>query len=274
MADKPLDGMVALITGAGGGESGGIGAGIARCLARAGARVAVNDLTAAAAEATVAQLHELGAQAWPVVGDISDSACATALVTETAERCGQIDILVNNAGIGGSGVAVEHLSDAQWHRVMAVNLNGPFFTSRAAVRLMRPRRFGRIINIASIAAIRISFLAGAAYTASKEAVLGLTRHLAAEVTQHGITVNAVLPGFTITPLVRSQTTAHSRKAIADGIPAQRGADPEEIGALAAFLAGRQAGYITGAAIPVDGAVTVLPGDFRHYRAHSGKETGG
>lgn len=273
MASKRLEGMVALVTGAGGGERGGIGAGIARCLAREGARVAVNDLTMESAAATVAQLQALGVEALPVLGNVADSAQADALIANTVEHFGHLDILVNNAGIGGGAMAVERMSDEDWLRVINVNLNGPFYTSRAAVRVMRPRRFGRIINIASVAAIRVSFLGGAAYTASKAGLLGLTRHLAAEVAQYGITVNAVMPGATATPLFRSRANEEALAKIAGAIPAQRLADPEDMGNIVAFLASREAGYLTGAAIPVDGAVTVLPGDFSAYRANSGKDTG-
>lgn len=273
MADRSLEGMIALVTGAGGGERGGIGAGIARCLAREGARVAVNDLAGESAAATVAQLQALGAEAWPVLGNVADSAQAASLVARTVEHFGHLDILVNNAGIGGGPAAVERMTDEDWHQVINVNLHGPFYTSRAAVQMMRPRGFGRIINIASVAAIRISYLGGAAYTASKAGLLGLTRHLAAEVAQHGITVNAVLPGATLTPLFQSRASEELVAKIGEGIPAQRLASPEEMGWIVAFLASREAGYLTGAAIPVDGAATVLPGDFTAYRSKSGKDIG-
>lgn len=273
MTNRRLERMVALVTGAGGGENGGIGAGIARCLAREGARVAVNDLTVGSASATVAQLQAMGVEALAVLGNVADAAQAETLIADTVEHFGQLDILVNNAGIGGGATAVERMTDEDWLRVVAVNLNGPFYTSRAAVRVMRPRRFGRIVNIASVAAIRVSFLGGAAYTASKAGLLGLTRHLAAEVAQYGITVNAVMPGATATPLFRSRANDDAITKIAGAIPAQRLARPEDMGAVVAFLASREAGYLTGAEIPVDGAVTVLPGDFTAYRASSGKDTG-
>lgn len=266
MRSKRLEGMVALITGAGGGEGGGIGAGIARCLAREGACIAVNDLTPDSAAATVHQLQAMGAEAWLVLGNVADSTQAASLVTATVEQFRRLDILVNNAGITGSSAIVERTSDEEWHQVMNVNLHGPFYTSRAAVPVMRAQGFGRIISISSMAGIRIGATSGACYTASKSGLLGLTRHLAAEVAQYGITVNTILPGAVLTPLIKAHASEEMLRTIAGRAPAQRLADPEEIGSLAAFLASREAGYITGAAIPVDGAMTVLPGDFNAYRS--------
>ncbi len=273
MSNGRLEGMVALVTGAGGGEAGGIGAGISRCLAREGARVAVNGRTMESALATVQQLQALGVEAWPVPADVSDSKQAGIMVDATADHFGQLDILVNNAGVGGNPTAIEHLPDQDWLWMIGINLNGPFFTSRSAVPQMRARGYGRIINIASVAAMRISYIGGAAYCCSKAGLLGLTRHLATEVAQYGITVNAIMPGITLTPLLQNTTTDETRAAITRGIPAQRPADPEEMGYLAAFLASPEAGYITGAAIPVDGGATVLPGDYTAFRRNSGRDTG-
>lgn len=273
MAGGRLDGYVALITGAGGGAKGGIGAGIARCLAREGAGIAVNDLTEEWAEATVQELRAMGAEAWPVLGSVGDSAQAEAMVLRAVEHFGQLDVLVNNAGVAGDKTAVELTSDEQWLGVIQVNLNGPFFTSRAAIRFMRLRGFGRIINISSVAGARASLFAGAAYTATKSGLLGFTRHLAAEVSQFGITVNALLPGMTETPLMRANASPEKLRRLAESTPALRTAVPEDIGWAVAFLASHEAGYISGTAIPVDGALSVLPGDFSSYRTPSEKNTG-
>jgi 3-oxoacyl-[acyl-carrier protein] reductase len=254
-----LDGAIAIVTGAGG----GIGAGIARSLAREGSTVVVNDVMADGAERTVAEIREHGGTASAHVCDVSDSRAATELVERAAAEHHRVDVLVNNAGIlGRSPVAA--MGDAEWHRVLAVNLHGCFYTSRAAVRVMREASYGRIVNVASIAGIRISLFGSAAYTASKAGLLGLTRHLAVEVAPFGITVNAVLPGATATALIEGADL----DAVASAIPRQQAASPEDHAAVVAFLAGPRAGHITGAAIPVDGGVSVLPGDFTSYRAAS------
>lgn len=259
-----LQGMVALVTGAGGGERAGIGGAVARCLARAGARVAVHDLTMDRAEATAEQLRAEGAEAIALAADVTDSEQASGLVQRTVEQWGQLDVLVNNAGIYGPHKKAIALTEDEWNQVLNVNLHGPFYMSRAAVRVMRPRKFGRIINMGSIAAIRVSLRGSVAYTASKEALYGLTRHLAVEVAQHGITVNTILPGYTLTPENRALATEEELAAFAETIPALRVADPEEVGMLVAFLASPAAGFITGAAIPLDGAESVVPGGWDKF----------
>jgi 3-oxoacyl-[acyl-carrier protein] reductase len=257
-----LEEMVAVVTGAGG----GIGAGIARGLAARGATVVVNDIDPDAADVSVASLAERGATARAHACDVADPRAAAQLVERTAADFGRVDVLVNNAGILGRSV-VESMPDDEWNRVLAVNLHACFYTSRAAVSVMRRAAFGRIVNIASVAGIRISYAGSAAYTASKAGLIGLTRHLAVEVAPFGITVNAVLPGVTATPLLESASVDE----LASSVPLQRPASPDDHAALVAFLAGREAGYITGAAIPVDGGLSLLPGDFAAYRAKSRKE---
>src|SRR5579884_2073257 len=168
-----LQGTVALVTGAGsgaglggGGEAGpGIGAIIARCLAEAGASVALNDLAAGTIQATLADFPGPGVA---VVGDISDPEAAAAIVRDTVAHFGRLDILVNSAGVSGARLAVERLPVDTWLRVMAVNLNGPFFMCRSAVPVMRQQGFGRIVNVSSAAGgLRISNSGGADYTTSK-----------------------------------------------------------------------------------------------------------
>ena len=202
----------------------------------------------------------MGIEAWPVLGDVSDPNQASAMVSATADHFGRLDVLVNNAGIRRPA-SVERATDEQWLQVIGTNLNGPFFTSRAAVPLMRTQGFGRIINVASVAGIVISTSSGASYTASKCALIGLTRHLAAEVAQYGITVNAIMPGFTLTPPFKANFVGDAMALAAQSIPAQRIGTPEDIGQLAVFLASRESGYVTGTATPIDGAISVLPGDF-------------
>lgn len=271
-AGRPLEGQVALVTGAGGGVDRNIGAAIARCLAERGATVHVNDLTVEAAAETAEELIGRGLRAHPAAADVASTGAGDDLVASVLAASGRLDILVNNAGVAGRN-AVTDTSDEEWRRVLGVNLDGPFMLTRAALRVMRPRRYGRIVNVASIAAIRISYLAGVAYTTSKAGLMGLTRHAAVEAARHGITVNAVLPGVTVTPLIERYTTPESLDAIARSTPAQRAGRPDDVARTVAWLASPDAAYVTGIGVPVDGAVTVLPGDYSGYARNSQKDLG-
>lgn len=255
-----LDGKVALITGAGS----GIGAGIATALAEAGAHVMINDIREEAAHETADLLRRGGLQAGTAVGDITDDDAVVGLI-DVCEDVGGIDILVNNAGITGRPT-LDEITREVWDSVLAVNLTAPFLLARAAAPRMRAKGTGRIINVASIAGIRISVLGGAAYTASKSGLIGLTRHLASELAVDGITVNTVLPGVTLTPLVAAATDEVTRTKISASVPAGRMGTPADIGSLVVHLAGDAASYLSGADIPVDGGLTVLPGDYTEYRA--------
>jgi 3-oxoacyl-[acyl-carrier protein] reductase len=258
-AGLELEGRVAIVTGAGGGPGGGIGAGIARVLSSKGARIAVNDISPEGADATVEELRARGVDAAGFVADIGDSGYAQRLVESVAEHFGRLDILVNNAGISGSH-AIETMPDEEWHHVLDVNLSGPFYTSRAAIPFLKESGAGRVVYISSIAAVQIATAGGAAYTASKEGLLGLARQLAAEVGRFGITANAILPGMVLTPLQARVWEKMGEEAVARrvaSIPAGRGATPDEIGHVVAFLASDGAAYVNGAAIRVDGAMTVV-----------------
>jgi 3-oxoacyl-[acyl-carrier protein] reductase len=254
-----LEGLVAFVTGGGNGAMGGMGAAICRCLGRAGASVAVNDLTEEAAMATVNQLREMGIKSEAVAGDISDPVQAAGMVDRVEELFGSVDILVNNAFNPGLPKYLVDLTDEDWENSIAVNLNGPFYLCRAVLPKMRARGYGRIINMSSLAAIRVSMNGSAHYTAIKEAILGLTRHLTAEAARYGITANAIMPAFTLNPRIVANSTPEALAKLAASYPTQRGADPEEVGMLAAFLASPAAGQISGTAIPIDGGVSVIPG---------------
>lgn len=267
-----LVGRVAIVTGAGGGPDGGMGAGIARCLARRGAAVVVNDLDAAYAERTVAQLKAMGAEALAVVADVAVTEQVQALVDTAYRWHGRLDIVVNNAGIGGRVPAIERLPNETWWRTIAVDLTGPFKVCRAALPHMQAQRWGRVINIASMAALRTGFVSGAPYTAAKSGLLGLTRHLAMEVGPWGITVNAVLPGGTLTPAMRRNPRLMEPE-VTQSLILGRWAEPEDIGEVVAFLASPAAGYVSGVALPVDGAMGVLAGDFSGYKEATGKDAG-
>ena len=267
-----LSGQVALVTGAGGER--GIGRAIARRLAQEGADVVVNDFADrpyADAEwgglpAVVAEVEALGRRAASVVADVGDARQVERMMADALAAMGRVDILVNNAGtlVGGDRVPVADLEVDLWDAVQRVNIRGTFLCSRAAARHMLERGGGgRIINVSSVAGKRGS-ARYSAYNASKFAVIGFTQALAAELGPAGVTVNAVCPGLVATerlpPLAKAafpdlEPAAAVRdftaQAMAD-IPLGRLADPADIAKAAAFLASREAGYLTGIALTVAG----------------------
>ena len=264
--DLQLSDRRVLVTGAGG----GIGEGIARTIAGLGAIVAVNDISPEAAERVTARIVEAGGRAVAMAGDITETSQATAVISRAAVALGGLDGLVNNAGITGTR-EFEEIGRDGWDQVLALNLSAPFHLSALAAPYLRESVAGRIVNIASIAGIRVSVLGGAAYTASKAGLIGLTRHLAMELAQDGVTVNAILPGITVTPLVRSQLSPQKLAEIEQTVPLGRAASPEDIGWLVSFLLSERSGYVSGTATEVDGALAVLPGDFTSYRSSRAKE---
>lgn len=245
-----LNGIAALVTGAGG----GIGRGIARRLARSGARVAAADVNGERAEETASLIREAGGEARAVTADISRTEEIERMVAEAASACGGIDILVNNAGVG-SAAFLEWVSDEEVERVFRINLFGVIGATRAAFPHLKKSGRGRVINISSVEGIRGSGLL-AVYSSSKAAVLGLTRANAMELARYGITVNAICPGAIETemlaPLIGSE---ESRNKMIKGIPVKRLGTPEDVAAAVAFLASAEASYITAQILVVDGGMT-------------------
>lgn len=236
---------VSVVTGAGS----GIGRATALRLGRRGDTVVCADLDLGTADATA---HAIGPAALGVVVDVSDSASCDAMVATTLDVFGRVDALVTCAGIE-FGAPAEDLDDDTWLKVMAVNLSGTFWCTRAAARpMIEQGDGGRIALLGSINS-QIALAGQAAYCASKGGVLMLGKALAVDWAQHGITVNTVGPGVTDTPMsARSLADPERRAMLLDRIPMGRAADPDDIAALVEFLTSDDAGYLTGAYIPVDG----------------------
>ncbi|MBQ0826599.1 SDR family NAD(P)-dependent oxidoreductase [Streptomyces tagetis] len=243
-----LDGRSVIVTGAGS----GIGRAAALAFAAQGDRVVVADLDAARAEAVVEEIGRAGGTAVAVTGDLSEQAVVDR-VTETAvERFGGVDVLVNNAGIMDSMSAAADVGDAEWERVIRVNLTAPFLLTRAVLPHMLEAGRGAVVNTASEAALRGS-AAGAAYTASKHGVVGLTKSLAVMYRKQGIRANAICPGGTATGItVDADRSAHGPSALAPHfVNLGRVARPEEQAAAIVFLASEAASGVNGAILPVD-----------------------
>lgn len=244
----PLQDQVALVTGA----SRGIGRAIALALAGAGAHVAVGYRSRAEeAERVLREISERGREAIVVPGDVGDPSVPATLVQAALTRWGRLDILVNNAGITRDNL-VMRMSEADWDAVITTNLKAPFLACKAALRPMLKQRYGRIVNISSLAGVAGN--AGQAnYSAAKAGLIGLTRALAREVGSRNITVNAVAPGFIETEILKglpADILERARQAAA--IP--RLGTPEDVAMAVLFLASPAASYITGQVLGIDGGL--------------------
>jgi 3-oxoacyl-[acyl-carrier protein] reductase len=242
-----LTGKTALVTGA----SGGIGAAIARALHAQGAAVA---LSGQREDALAALAAELGDRAHICPADLSNPEAALALINTAEAALGSVEILVNNAGLTKDGLAMR-MSDADWAKVLDVDLAAPFRLSRAALKFMLRRKSGRIINIGSI--VGATGNPGQAnYAAAKAGLSGLTKALAQEVASRGITVNLIAPGFIETPMTEALTDAQ-RAALADKIPLGRLGAAADIAAAVVYLASAEAGWITGSTLHINGGMAML-----------------
>lgn len=245
-----LDGRVALVTGGGR----GIGRAIALRLAQEGARVTIsyraND---DAAQKTADHIRQSGGECALFKGDVASSEDVEALVKGVTEAFGPVEILVNNAGTTRDNLMLR-MKEAEFDEVLATNLKGAYLCTRAVLRSMVRARWGRILNISSV--VGLSGNAGQAnYAASKAGLLGLTKSTAREVANRGITVNALAPGYVETELT-GKLDESVKGRIREQVPAGRFGEPEEIAATVAFLAGEEAGYITGQTIAVDGGMVM------------------
>ncbi len=242
-----LSGKTALVTGA----SGGIGAAIAKALHAQGATVGLHGTRREALDALAA---ELGSRAHVLPCDFSDVAATEKLVPETEAALGGLDILVNNAGITRDGLVLR-MKDADFFDVLNVNLGVAFRLSRAAVKGMMKKRFGRIINISSV--VGATGNPGQVnYVAAKAGLIGMTKSLAQEVASRGITVNAVAPGF-IASAMTDKLNEDQRNRILGNIPLGRMGEGSDIGAAVTYLASVEAAYVTGQTLHVNGGMAMF-----------------
>ncbi len=244
---------VAIVTG----SSRGIGLAVAHALAARGMRIVLNCSSERSLEGTQAQARaiasEHGTEAIAVAANVADADEAAALAAAALDAFGRIDVLVNNAGITRDGLAAR-MSDEDFDAVIDINLKGTFHCCQAVMRPMTKQRSGRIINMSSVSGV-YGNPGQANYAASKAGVIGLTKALAKELARKGVTVNAIAPGFIetdMTAALSDDQKAHAQERIAAG----RLGQPEDVAALAAFLASDEAAYITGQVICVDGGLSL------------------
>jgi len=241
-----LTGMTALVTGA----SGGIGGAVARALAAQGAKLALSGTRAEALQALADELE--GTAVLPC--DLADGAAVDALVPAAIVALGQLDILVNNAGVTRDNLAMR-MKDEEWDTVLRVNLEAAFRLCRAACKPMMRARFGRIVSITSV--VGVTGNPGQVnYAASKAGLIGMSKALAQEVASRGITVNCVAPGFIVSAMTGALPEAQ-RDALTARIPAGRLGDGPDIGAAVAYLASREAAYVTGQTLHVNGGMAMI-----------------
>jgi 3-oxoacyl-[acyl-carrier protein] reductase len=240
---------VALVTGA----SRGIGRAVALTLARSGHPVAVNYMSRGdLAKETLSLIEEAGGEGICVQADVGDSREVQRGFSEVEEALGPVAILVNNAGVRDDGLALG-MSDESWEEVLRINLSGTFYCCRRALKSMLRARWGRIVNVSSIAGLRGS-PGQVNYSAAKAAVVGLTKTLAKEVAAKGITVNAVAPGLVATELTTDLPGNRFDEMVSE-IPQRRAGTPEDMANTVRFLCSQEAAYITGGVFVVDGGLT-------------------
>ncbi len=242
-----LSDKTALVTGA----SGGIGAAIAISLHCAGAHIVLSGTRTEALEKLATQLKD---RVTVLTADLKDPSASTVLVEKAEAVTGNLDILINNAGFTRDGLLLR-MKDEDWQSVLEVNLTAGFRLTRAALKGMMKRRWGRIIGISSVVGV-IGNPGQANYVASKAGMIGFTKALAQEVASRGITANTIAPGFIATPMTDALTEAQ-KTSIQDKIPMGRLGTPEDIGYAAVYLASTEASYITGQTIHINGGMAMV-----------------
>lgn len=242
-----LTGQSALVTGA----TGGIGGAIARALHAQGAAIAISGTRREALEALAS---ELGDRVHICPANLSDATSVEALVPHAEDAMGGLDILVNNAGITRDNLFIR-MKDEEWSEVMRVNLDSVFRLSRAAAKTMMRKRYGRIISITSVVGTTGNPGQGN-YAAAKAAIVGMSKALAAEVASRNITVNCVAPGFIATPMT-DVLNEKQRESVMQKVPMGRLGEPNEIAAATLYLASREAAYVTGQTLHVNGGMAMI-----------------
>lgn len=244
-----FNGQVVIITGSGSPK--GIGRTIAQTFARQGATVVLTDINQAGLDANVKEIEEMGGKACGIAGNICDKASVDALIAEVMEKFGRIDVLVNNAGISQK-VTVADMTMDDMKRIFNVNMFGLFQITQAVCEVMKKQHYGRIVHLSSVSGKRGGgVFGGAHYSASKAAVLGFSKNLAREVSQYGITTNCVCPGLINTEIWKSMPKEQADAVIA-GIPMGRPGETQEVANAIVFLASKEASYITGEEIDING----------------------
>jgi 3-oxoacyl-[acyl-carrier protein] reductase len=241
-----LTGKTVVVTGA----AGVMGLAVVRAMHEDGAQVALVDVDAMRLDGMIRFLR--GATL-AVPCDVSDSSAVKQAHLQIEKMLGPVDVLVNNAGILSNDKA-EATQDSDWRRVLAVNLDGAFFWSRAVLPGMKQRQWGRIINVGALAAKTGELTAGTAYATSKGAIASLTFSLARESAAHGVTVNAIAPAYVKTPMITEQLNEQQRRQLLAQIPVGRFCEPEEFAHAVRFLASPLAGFITGEVLDVNGGL--------------------
>ncbi|HBD82648.1 MAG TPA: 3-oxoacyl-[acyl-carrier-protein] reductase [Dehalococcoidia bacterium] len=245
-----MEGKYALVTG----SSKGIGRAVALMLGEMGVNVAVNyNNSKDAAKEVEENLHKMGVESFIVRGDVSDVDQVAKMINQVTKTFGGVDILVNNAGIIDDGLLIR-MSDDAWDNVIATNLNGTFYCTRAVLRGMIRRRWGRIINIGSVVGIRGN-IGQVNYSASKAAIIGFTKALAKEVATRNITVNTVTPGYISTDTV-DVLPQETKDRIMTWIPQGHFGEVDDVAHLVSYIASQKAKYLTGQVISIDGGMAI------------------